>query len=84
VKRICDTTTLSLAMHHLSDKITSQLDISKLTDKIWKGKVDSSELTPKAKYETWKEIKFMSMVFLILSTLCMTCWVYCLIINMHF
>jgi peroxin-3 len=78
VKRICDTTTLPLAMHHLSDKITSQLDISKLTDKLRQAKVDSSALTPKEKYETWEEIKIKSMVLLILSTLCMTCWVYSL------
>jgi hypothetical protein len=63
VKMICDTTTLPLAMHHLSDKITSQLDISKLTDKLRQGKVDSSALTPKEKYDTWEEIKIKSMIF---------------------
>jgi peroxin-3 len=70
VKRICDTTTLPLAMHHLSDKIMSELDISKLTDKLRQGKVDSSALTPKEKYDTWEEIKIKSMEFLILSIIC--------------
>jgi hypothetical protein len=60
---ICDTTTLPLAMHHLSDKIMSQLDISKLIDKLRQGKVDSSALTPNEKYDTWEEIKIKSMIF---------------------
>ncbi|CAD6219763.1 unnamed protein product [Miscanthus lutarioriparius] len=72
VKRICDTTTLPLAMHHLSDKITSELDISKLTDKLRRGKVDSSALTPKEKYDTWEEIKIKSFTKTVSSMWAMT------------
>nr|ACG41301.1 lysine and histidine specific transporter [Zea mays] len=72
VKMICDTTTLPLAMHHLSDKITSQLDISKLTDKLRQAKVDSSALTPKEKYETWEEIKIKSFTKTVSSMWAMT------------
>lgn len=64
VQRICDTTTLPLAMHQLSVNIMSELDISKLTDKLRQGKVGSSALTPKEKYDTWEEIKIKSMIYI--------------------
>ncbi|KAL5657865.1 hypothetical protein ACJX0J_031028, partial [Zea mays] len=72
VKMICDTTTLPLAMHHLSDKIMSQLDISKLIDKLRQGKVDSSALTPNEKYDTWEEIKIKSFTKTVSSMWAMT------------
>ncbi|KAJ1289229.1 hypothetical protein BS78_02G148400 [Paspalum vaginatum] len=72
VQRICDTTTLPLAMHHLCDKITTLLDISKLTDKLRQGKVESSALTPKEKLDTWEEIKIKSFTKTVSSIWAMT------------
>jgi hypothetical protein len=54
-------------MHQLCEKIMSELDISKLTDKLRQGKVESSALTPKEKYDTWEAIKIKSTVVLIFS-----------------
>ncbi|CAN6224066.1 unnamed protein product [Urochloa humidicola] len=72
VQRICDTTTLPMAMHQLSEKIMSELDISKLTDKLRQGKVESSALTPKEKYDTWEEIKIKSFTKTVSSMWAMT------------
>ncbi|CAN6195526.1 unnamed protein product [Urochloa humidicola] len=72
VQRICDTTTLPLAMHQLSEKIMSELDISKLTDKLRQGKVESSALTAKEKYDTWEEIKIKSFTKTVSSMWAMT------------
>ncbi|PUZ70310.1 hypothetical protein GQ55_2G218200 [Panicum hallii var. hallii] len=72
VQSICDTTTLPLAMHQLCENITSQLDISKLTDKLRQGKAESSALTPKEKYDTWEEIKIKSFTKTVSSMWAMT------------
>lgn len=68
VQKICDTTTLPLAMHQLCANIMSELDISSLTDKLRQGKVGSSSLTPKEKYDTWEEIKIKSMIYIFILT----------------
>ncbi|RLN35124.1 peroxisome biogenesis protein 3-1-like [Panicum miliaceum] len=72
VQSICGTTTLPLAMHQLCENITSQLDISKLTDKLRQGKAESSALTPKEKYDTWEEIKIKSFTKTVSSMWAMT------------
>ncbi|OEL25300.1 Peroxisome biogenesis protein 3-2, partial [Dichanthelium oligosanthes] len=73
VQKICDTTTLPLAMHQLCEKIMTELDISKLTDKLRQGKVQSSAaLTPKEKYDTWEEIKIKSFTKTVSSMWAMT------------
>jgi peroxin-3 len=84
VQSICDSTTLPLAMHQLCEKIMSELDILKLTDKLRQGKVESSALTPKEKYDTWEAIKIKSTVVLIFLLQWLSGFSTCLIINMHF
>ncbi|KAG2642694.1 hypothetical protein PVAP13_2KG208300 [Panicum virgatum] len=59
-------------MHQLCENITSQLDISKLTDKLRQGKAESRALTPKEKYDTWEEIKIKSFTKTVSSMWAMT------------
>ncbi|RWW69810.1 hypothetical protein BHE74_00022566 [Ensete ventricosum] len=66
-QRISDTTTLPYAMHYLRSRISKDLDLSHLTEKLMQGKGHSSSLAVKEKFELWERLKILS----ILLALCL-------------
>ncbi|KAJ6839690.1 peroxisome biogenesis protein 3-1-like [Iris pallida] len=60
IQRVSDTATLPYAMNQLRFRISEDLDLSHLTDKLIQGKGQSSSLTPKEKLELWEKLKILS------------------------
>lgn len=60
IQRISDATTLPYAMHCLRNRISEELDLSYLTDKLMKGKGQPNILTPNEKVELWERLKILS------------------------
>ncbi|KAJ8475768.1 hypothetical protein OPV22_019495 [Ensete ventricosum] len=60
IQRISDTTTLPYAMHYLRSRISKDLDLSHLTEKLMQGKGHSSSLAVKEKFELWERLKILS------------------------
>ncbi|CAL9043180.1 unnamed protein product [Musa banksii] len=60
IQRISDTTTLPYAMHYLRSRISEDLDLSHLTEKLMQGKGQSSALSSKEKLELWDRLKILS------------------------
>ncbi|RWW18223.1 hypothetical protein GW17_00017802 [Ensete ventricosum] len=55
-------------MHYLRSRISKDLDLSHLTEKLMQGKGHSSSLAVKEKFELWERLKILS----ILLALCFT------------
>ncbi|OAY70885.1 Peroxisome biogenesis protein 3-2, partial [Ananas comosus] len=60
IQRISDTTTLPYAMHYLRSRISEELDLSHLTEKLMQGKGQSNALSSKGKLELWEKLKVLS------------------------
>uniref|UniRef100_A0A1D1XMM1 Peroxisome biogenesis protein 3-1 n=1 Tax=Anthurium amnicola TaxID=1678845 RepID=A0A1D1XMM1_9ARAE len=60
IQRISDTTTLPYAMNFLRSRISEELDLSYLTEKLMQGKGQSNTLTPNEKVELWEKLKILS------------------------
>ncbi|XP_042427682.1 peroxisome biogenesis protein 3-1-like isoform X2 [Zingiber officinale] len=60
IQRISDTTTLPYAMHYLRSRVSEDLDLLPLTEKLIHGKGQSSSLPLKEKLELWERLKILS------------------------
>lgn len=60
IQRISDVT-LPHAMHDLSCRITEELDLSHLLERLIQGKGQPSSLTQSEKLELWSRLKILSM-----------------------
>ncbi|RRT81550.1 hypothetical protein B296_00010848 [Ensete ventricosum] len=60
IQRISNTTTLPYAMHYLRSRISEDLDLSHLTDKLMQGKGQSSAFSSKEKLELWDRLKILT------------------------
>ncbi|XP_072989819.1 peroxisome biogenesis protein 3-1-like [Typha latifolia] len=60
IQRISDTTTLPYAMHYLCARLSAELDLSHLTEKLMQGKSHSRDLMAKEKLELWEKLKILS------------------------
>lgn len=57
IQMIADTTTLPHAMHHLSNRIVEEIDVSSIMEKLSKGK---GTLSASEKLQLWNELKILS------------------------
>lgn len=71
IQRISDTTTLPYAMHYLRSRVSEDLDLSPLTEKLIHGKGQSSSLPFKEKLELWERLKILSMLQFIFAKMCL-------------
>ncbi|XP_078439057.1 peroxisome biogenesis protein 3-2-like [Wolffia australiana] len=60
IQRISDSTTLPYAMYCLRTRISEELDVSYVTERLGKGKGNSSNLSPSEKLELWERLKILS------------------------
>ncbi|WOL12860.1 peroxisome biogenesis protein 3-1 [Canna indica] len=60
IQRISDTTTLPYSMHYLRTRVSEDLDLSHLTEKLIHGKGQSNIFTAKEKLELWEKLKVLS------------------------
>ncbi|KAJ0962757.1 hypothetical protein J5N97_027879 [Dioscorea zingiberensis] len=60
IQRISDTTTLPYALHYLRSRMSEELDLSLITDRLMHGKEQPSSLTAKEKLELWERLKILS------------------------
>ncbi|KAJ8773112.1 hypothetical protein K2173_028289 [Erythroxylum novogranatense] len=67
IQRIADTTTLPHVIQYLSDRITEDLDLSDVTEKLRKGKLQPSTMTPLHKVELWDRLKILSFTRMVVS-----------------
>ncbi|XP_058088257.1 peroxisome biogenesis protein 3-2-like isoform X2 [Magnolia sinica] len=73
IQRISDSTTLPYAMQYLRFRISEELDLSHLTERLMQGKGQPNTLTPKEKLELWERLKILSMLwFYLLRSICFT------------
>ena len=61
IQRVSDTVTLPYSMNYLRSRISEDLDLSHLTEKLMQGKGQSSTLSSKEKLELWERLKILSM-----------------------
>lgn len=61
IQMIVDSTTLPHAMQYLSIRISEELDVSNVMERLNKGK---GMLSPSEKLQLWDELKILSMHFL--------------------
>ena len=61
IQRVSDTVTLPYSMNYLRSRISEDLDLSHLTEKLMQGKGQSSTLSSKEKLELWERLKVLSM-----------------------
>ncbi|CAN8269127.1 unnamed protein product [Cochlearia groenlandica] len=64
IQMIADTTTLPHAMHSLSSRITEEIDVSSIMEKLSKGK---GILIPSEKIQLWNDLKISSFTRMVLS-----------------
>lgn len=60
IQRVSDTVTLPGSMTYLKSRISEELDLSHLTEKLMQGKGQSSTLSTKEKLELWERLKILS------------------------
>jgi peroxin-3 len=72
IQRIADTTTLPHAMLYLSSRVSEELDLSHLTERLMKGKGQPNTLTSSEKLELWEKLKILSFTRMLLSVWSMT------------
>lgn len=72
IQKIADTMTLPHAMDYLSAQIAKELNLSYLTDRLQKGRGQSSILTYSEKHELWDQLKILSFTRMTLSAWAMT------------
>lgn len=60
IQRIADTTTLPHAIHCLSSRVSGELDLLHLTERLMRGKDQPSTLTPAEKLQLWEQLKILS------------------------
>lgn len=61
IQRIANTMTLPHAMLYLSSRVSEELDLLHLTERLIKGKGQPNSLTPSEKLELWDRLKILSM-----------------------
>ncbi|XP_038999246.1 peroxisome biogenesis protein 3-2-like [Hibiscus syriacus] len=67
IQRIAVTATLPHAMHYLSCQIDEDLNLSHLTDRLMKGKVQPNSLSSSEKLELWDRLKILSFTRMVVS-----------------
>ncbi|GER32888.1 peroxin 3 [Striga asiatica] len=61
VQRIADSTTLPHVMHLLDGRLTENLDLTQLTERLIQGKGQPNTITMAEKLELWDKLKILSM-----------------------
>ncbi|XP_020241779.1 peroxisome biogenesis protein 3-1-like [Asparagus officinalis] len=72
IQRVSDTVTLPYSMNYLRVRISEDLDLSHLTEKLLQGRGRSSALSPKEKIELWEKLKVLSFTRTVASLWSMT------------
>ncbi|XP_058091579.1 peroxisome biogenesis protein 3-2-like isoform X2 [Magnolia sinica] len=72
IQRISDSMTLPYAIHYLRCRISEELDLSQLTERLMQGKGQPNTLSPKEKLELWERLKILSFTRTALSLWSMT------------
>ncbi|CAH1454665.1 unnamed protein product [Lactuca virosa] len=72
IQRIANTMTLPHAMLYLSSRVSEELDLLHLTERLIKGKGQPNSLTPSEKLELWDRLKILSFTRMVLSIWAMT------------
>lgn len=67
VQRIADATTLPHAINILNSRITEELELSQLLEKLMRGKEHPSSLSPSQKLELWDRLKILSFTRMVVS-----------------
>ncbi|KAI4326260.1 hypothetical protein MLD38_031591 [Melastoma candidum] len=67
IQRIANTTTLPHAINYLNGRIAEELDLSRLTERLMRGKDQPDALTPVEKLELWEQLKVLSFTKLLSS-----------------
>ncbi|XP_061343648.1 peroxisome biogenesis protein 3-2-like isoform X2 [Gastrolobium bilobum] len=67
IQRISETITLPHAMHSLSSRISEELDLSQLLEKLIQGKGQPNTLTRSEKLVLWDRLKILSFTRMVLS-----------------
>ncbi|XP_061351543.1 peroxisome biogenesis protein 3-2-like, partial [Gastrolobium bilobum] len=67
IQRISETITLPHAMHSLSSRISEELDLSQLLEKLIQGKGQPNTLTQLEKLVLWDRLKILSFTRMVLS-----------------
>lgn len=61
IQRVSDMVTLPHAMSYLRSRISEEMDLSSLTEKLMQGRGQLSTLSAKEKLELWERLKVLSM-----------------------
>ncbi|KAL3640742.1 hypothetical protein CASFOL_015710 [Castilleja foliolosa] len=72
VQKIADSTTLPRVMHLLDNRLTENLDLSQLTERLIQGKGQPNTLTTVEKHELWDRLKILSFTKMVSSLWAMT------------
>ncbi|XP_077221142.1 peroxisome biogenesis protein 3-2-like [Tasmannia lanceolata] len=72
IQRISDSTTLPYAIHYLRTRVSEELDLSYITERLMQGKGQPNTLTQKEKLELWERLKILSFTRISLSVWAMT------------
>ncbi|XP_077210884.1 peroxisome biogenesis protein 3-2-like isoform X2 [Tasmannia lanceolata] len=72
IQRISDSMTLPYAIHYLRCRISEELDLSQLTERLRQGKGHPNTITQKEKLELWERLKILSFTRTSLSLWAMT------------
>ncbi|KAL3639365.1 hypothetical protein CASFOL_017272 [Castilleja foliolosa] len=72
VQRIADSTTLPHVMHLLDNRLTENLDLTQLTERLIQGKGQPNTLNKAEKLELWDRLKILSFTKMVSSLWAMT------------
>ncbi|CAA0832416.1 Peroxisome biogenesis protein 3-2 [Striga hermonthica] len=72
VQRIADSTTLPHVMHLLDGRLTENLDLTQLTERLIQGKGQPNTVTMAEKLELWDKLKILSFTKMVSSLWAMT------------
>ncbi|XP_057464334.1 peroxisome biogenesis protein 3-2-like [Actinidia eriantha] len=72
IQRIADATTLPHSMVYLSSRVSEELDLSHLTERLIRGKGQPNTLSSSEKLELWDKLKILNFTRMVLSLWTMT------------